>query len=598
MATKRITEEAIKSTDKIGKLFENNAKEILKSTLFNGVKNYVNEGLDDIEDEETSTDSEGGEETTDTEVTVASDDMGAEATGDEDDAEGSTEDAFGGSADEEGEDDSVEAGIDADMTGDVDADAGDGLGDDFGGDDVTDLTGASDEELVKVFKEMKPEDGVVVQKDGENITLQTPEAEYVIKTGGSSMPTGTAPVGGEELDDLGGDMGDDLGADAGAEDLGGDTFGDEAGMDAGVEGDDLDDDTLNKGGSLGLNEAEIREFAAVLREMGVKTNEIAGMLDAEMVNLFKSAKAEALAEAKMTKAPKVGKGAGKVGHGSKKFVKEGDAELNEKKMTIAPKMGKGVKAGHGSKKFVKEAEATTPKHPTAQPGQEKLGKKAGLKETDITEDELKSLEEELAKLEGGTTASTTGKGEKVKGVAMKEGPARTHGVLRKAPNAKLVDQGTVDNASSRMRPKAELNEGRELITKVKLYEAEVKKFRDREEDWKGALKVFKDKLHEVAIFNSNLAYATKLFTEHATTKAEKMAILKRFDSAKSLQESKNLYETISKELKSSVIAESKNVDAKINKTPQSAASNLLVESKLYEDPQLKRSLDIMKKLIK
>ena len=35
-------------------------------------------------------------------------------------------------------------------------------------DDMLDLTGASDDEVLKVFKAMKPEDGIVVKKDGNN----------------------------------------------------------------------------------------------------------------------------------------------------------------------------------------------------------------------------------------------------------------------------------------------------------------------------------------------------------------------------------------------------------------------------------------------
>jgi hypothetical protein len=32
-----------------------------------------------------------------------------------------------------------------------------------------DMTGASDDEVLKVFKAMKPEDGIVVKKDGNDL---------------------------------------------------------------------------------------------------------------------------------------------------------------------------------------------------------------------------------------------------------------------------------------------------------------------------------------------------------------------------------------------------------------------------------------------
>ena len=47
---------------------------------------------------------------------------------------------------------------------------------------------------------------------------------------------------------------------------------------------------------------------------------------------------------------------------------------------------------------------------------------------------------------------------------------------------------------------------------------EVRMLREKNEEYRKALNVFREKLNEVAIFNSNLAYATRLFTEHSTTK--------------------------------------------------------------------------------
>ena len=73
---------------------------------------------------------------------------------------------------------------------------------------------------------------------------------------------------------------------------------------------------------------------------------------------------------------------------------------------------------------------------------------------------------------------------------------------------------------------------------------EVKRLKKQNAEYKKALVLFKEKLNEVAVFNANLAYATRLFTEQTTTKSEKMNILKRFDSISTLTESKNLYKTI------------------------------------------------------
>ena len=75
-------------------------------------------------------------------------------------------------------------------------------------------------------------------------------------------------------------------------------------------------------------------------------------------------------------------------------------------------------------------------------------------------------------------------------------------------------------------------------------DGELNLLREKNNEYRNALNVFRDKLNEVAVFNSNLAYATRLFTEHSTTKNEKINILRRFDSVESLKESKSLYKII------------------------------------------------------
>jgi CRISPR/Cas system CSM-associated protein Csm4 (group 5 of RAMP superfamily) len=56
---------------------------------------------------------------------------------------------------------------------------------------------------------------------------------------------------------------------------------------------------------------------------------------------------------------------------------------------------------------------------------------------------------------------------------------------------------------------------------------EYRELKSKNEEYKKALNIFKDKLNEVALFNTNLAYVNRLFTEHSTTKKEKMEILKK-----------------------------------------------------------------------
>ena len=125
---------------------------------------------------------------------------------------------------------------------------------------------------------------------------------------------------------------------------------------------------------------------------------------------------------------------------------------------------------------------------------------------------------------------------------------------------------------------------------------EVEKLRKQNDEYKKALVLFKDKLNEVAVFNANLAYATRLFTEHSTTKTEKLNILKRFDNVSTLNESKSLYSSIKSELETKTpISES--VVGKITSTPSSSSSKeVLSEAKAYENPQFKRMKEIMSKI--
>jgi hypothetical protein len=99
----------------------------------------------------------------------------------------------------------------------------------------------------------------------------------------------------------------------------------------------------------------------------------------------------------------------------------------------------------------------------------------------------------------------------------------------------------------------------------------------------------------VALFNTNLAYVNRLFTEHSTTKKEKMNILERFDNADSIKESKYIYKTIKTELDSkNPINES--IERKVNKTVKSSKATNLNESTAYVDPQIAAIKDLMRRI--
>jgi hypothetical protein len=146
-------------------------------------------------------------------------------------------------------------------------------------------------------------------------------------------------------------------------------------------------------------------------------------------------------------------------------------------------------------------------------------------------------------------------------------------------------------------------QGRTGLKSKKTYKAgsgslneQMETLKKQNSEYKKALVLFKEKLNEVAVFNANLAYATRLFTEHSTTKQEKLNILKRFDSVSTMNESKNLFSTIKGELENKKpITES--VVNKITNTPKSSSSQeILSEAKAYENPQFKRMKELIGKI--
>jgi len=125
---------------------------------------------------------------------------------------------------------------------------------------------------------------------------------------------------------------------------------------------------------------------------------------------------------------------------------------------------------------------------------------------------------------------------------------------------------------------------------------EAKKLQAENEEFRKALKTFRNQLVETVVFNSNLTYVTRLFMEHSTTKSEKQNIIKRFDEEVSnLVESKKLYKTIANELgHRKPISES--VENKLIKTTTTSTSKQLNESTAYVDPSTKRILDLINRV--
>jgi hypothetical protein len=394
MTEKSILEQALLQVQTLEEAVKQNAKGILASTM----KQELNDLLKESLEEEEKLDPMGEQPEDETKPEEEEDDM----SDDDATADDSENDTDLDNEPSKGIDDLDSTGDDEEVVGDEPELELPPAEENMDDEDVMDMTGASDDEVLKVFKAMKPEDGIVVKKDGNNIEFGDGQDDYIIK----------------------------------------------------LDGDDVDS----------AMEPELEP------EMEPDADNVGGPSD---------------------------------------FDADNEDELDEET----------------------------------------------IYEIEIGEEEEEEEEGEVKEIEATEAARTLG-----------------------ADVRKPANQGKKYKAG-----RHEMNE-------------EVEKLKKQNSEYKKALILFKDKLNEVAVFNANLAYATRLFTEHSTTKQEKLNILKRFDSVSTMNESKGLFNTIKTELGTKTTV-TESVVEKISNTPTTSSSQeVLSEAKAYENPQFKRMKDLMAKI--
>jgi hypothetical protein len=425
-----------------------------------------------------------------------------------------------------------------------------------------DLTDASDEEILKVFKAMSDEDGIIVKKDDDEIHLKDDEAdtEYLIKLGESEEE--------EELDEtMHVDEIDEMDVDT--EDVINAIFS----KDGDVEDFDMDQDEevmyeIEFDSEDDMMEEEDDDMMEQ-EDDDMMEEEDDDMMEEEDEDLDESYNhRRAVREAKSTVKPKgVGIGSGpkftykgKTTGGFKEDKKEGPKTMGTGKPKFEYKKGENME----QKSKVVKAETKEGNY-----GMNKGDKSKTMK---------------------GKEDFTTKKGDTLKRKAFEKEEtkeaARTYGMGSK--EGRGLRKGITNNRNYVY--------GKNGV-KVESTESEVNVLREKNEEYRKALNIFREKLNEVAIFNSNLAYATRLFTEHSTTKKEKINILRRFDNVDTLKESKNLYRSIKDELsKTESTPMNESIETKLNKNVSTGSSTTLIESKTYENPQFLRMKDLMSKI--
>ena len=464
---KSIVEQALLQVQNLEEAVKQNAKGILASTMKEELNSLLKEQKEDEDELDPEKEVEDVPGETGDEETSMTDELPT-------DDETSTEDS------------DEEPSLDGDETGEElpgDEFGGDVEPDDDEDDETLDMTGASPEEVAKIFKAMKPEDGIIVKKEGDNISLNVEEpGEYIIKLGELE----------EQMEE-----------------------GDDALTDQNIYEIELDDESGDEDGTP----AEFGEGKNDPYSKGVGSSLTKGR--------------------------------------------------TEKGLSTSNPSGKKPDTGKGN--------------PFDKKGGETLTKGRTEK--------------------GLSTSNPAGKSGKP---ATKEGNPfdKSKGDVVTNPVTTLIKKGEqTEAARTKLNPHGDKNEAQDRtgIKGKKIYKAgsgslneEVEALKKQNAEYKKALVLFKDKLNEVAVFNANLAFATRLFTEHTTTKQEKMNILKRFDSISTITEAKALYGTIKTELDTKKPITESVAEKIASPVKTSSSTEMLSENKAYENPEFKRIKDLMK----
>lgn len=115
---------------------------------------------------------------------------------------------------------------------------------------------------------------------------------------------------------------------------------------------------------------------------------------------------------------------------------------------------------------------------------------------------------------------------------------------------------------------------------------------------KEVLAQLKGKLEESIVINASLGKIIQLVTENTTSRDEKVDIVKRFNNVKTIQESRELYNTISNELKGVKNNTKAQVNESMDKQIAEGKNNNLIETSIYKSTDLSNTLNLMDRMMK
>ena len=153
-------------------------------------------------------------------------------------------------------------------------------------------------------------------------------------------------------------------------------------------------------------------------------------------------------------------------------------------------------------------------------------------------------------------------------------------------------KGTIGIKSNDGNVKMVTAENRKLKNQLAQLKEENRNLKLNETKSVAALKTMMEQSKKLALVNSNLAYVSRLFTEHVTTKQEKVEILKAFDSAKTITESQKRFKVLNESL--STRTQKKKINVNIKESVDFNQQKVIKEEKAFvEDPAQASILRLM-----
>ena len=183
-------------------------------------------------------------------------------------------------------------------------------------------------------------------------------------------------------------------------------------------------------------------------------------------------------------------------------------------------------------------------------------------------------------------ASTTENNPTVRGTGMTHANTNSKGKkFRSSSEGGQRVKGTGENTYSGNETNESLDFKRRMN---KLYE--------ENKQMKSIIPELQKKLMESMVINSSMGYIVRLLNENSTSVDEKKEISARFSKVNTLDESKQLYQTISEELKK--VNKGNNVNGIFNSqlAESKQAKQSLVETTMYKSEKVNEALDFMKRL--